>query len=146
MRAELGFDIGDDDFGMMRERLCRAQALFKGSHALYGLQRILRTNQPPNLIEPQTLHRINAHRAMSRMRRIERPAKQADATFGESGAGARVGHKTKIIIACGNRLIALAATFFYAGAIMKISQSYESQSETISRVRTERGMCEEKFS
>jgi hypothetical protein len=43
----------------------------------------MRADQPPNLIKLQAFQRIKADGAMSRMRRIERSAEDADAKPGK---------------------------------------------------------------
>src|SRR6185437_14293042 len=64
---------------MARHAAGRGQALGEGRHALHGLQRILRRDQPPDIVEPEPLERQAAEMQMAGMRRVEGAAEQADA-------------------------------------------------------------------
>jgi len=84
---EVFLDIAHNDFWMTRDFLGAGHALGQRRHAFHWLQGILRANQPPDLIEPHALQRIQAHRQMPLMRGIKRPAHQADAQIGKSRTG-----------------------------------------------------------
>ena len=59
-----------------------AQALLEGRHVVPRFQRVLRRDQPPDLVQPKQRECRKADLAMPLMRRIERPAQQADAAGG----------------------------------------------------------------
>src|SRR4029077_577741 len=78
------FDIGDPDAavgGGERSRLL--QALGEGRHPGNRLERVLRRDQPPHLVEVEMLQCLAADMQVAAMRRIERPAKQSDAASGD---------------------------------------------------------------
>ena len=54
------------------------QTLFKWRHAALRFKRILRRNQPPELIQIEPFDGLKANMKMAFMRRIERATKQAD--------------------------------------------------------------------
>ena len=62
--AKAGLDIGNDDPGIACDFPCRCQSIREGRHAAGRFQRILRRDQPPDRVEPQTGKRlagINLH-------------------------------------------------------------------------------------
>jgi hypothetical protein len=78
MRAESRLEIEDADARITGDARRHGDALFKGPHAGGGLQRILRRDQPPDLVETKALQRLAADVQMALMRRVERAAEQPD--------------------------------------------------------------------
>jgi hypothetical protein len=72
--AELRLQIGDPDPRMTGQPRRTGQARGPGRHAVRRLQRVLRTDQPPHLVEGQGLHRLKTGVTMPLMRRVERSA------------------------------------------------------------------------
>src|SRR5260221_745906 len=82
--AESGFDPADPDAAVGGgERSGLLQALGEGRHASNRLQRVLRRDQPPHLVEVETLQRLAADMQVAAMRGIERTAEQPDAASGD---------------------------------------------------------------
>ena len=70
----------DADARMAADDLARAgDAGRQRLHAVVGLERVLRRDQPPHLVEPEPLQRLEADMAMALVRGIERAAQKADA-------------------------------------------------------------------
>jgi hypothetical protein len=78
MRAELRLEIEHADAWVARDGSGLLQALGEGRHAGDGLQRILRRDQPPYLVEPKPLQGFEADMAMALMGRVERAAEKTD--------------------------------------------------------------------
>lgn len=78
-RAEPRLEIGDLDARMARQGPGALEAVAKRCHAFDRLQRILRRDQPPDLVEVETLQRLEADMVMAGMGGIEGAAQQADA-------------------------------------------------------------------
>ena len=79
-RAEPGLDVADPDARDRRRRPAPpGQALVERRHAGSRLQRVLRRDQPPHFVEPETAQRQPADMQVPAMRRVERPAQQPDA-------------------------------------------------------------------
>jgi hypothetical protein len=76
--AELPLDAGDADRRRVRSCQRRAVAAFKRRHPLRFLQRITGGDEPPHLVHPERLQRVEADPSMSAMGRIEGAAKEAD--------------------------------------------------------------------
>src|SRR5262249_39157461 len=74
-----GLDAGHLDSRMIRHAACLADAPREIGRGSVPLQRVLRRNQPPDLVEVETAQRHQADRPMSGVRRVERAAKEADA-------------------------------------------------------------------
>jgi hypothetical protein len=80
LRAESRLEIEDTDtLIVLRNRLGAGKALAELAHAGGRLQRILRRDQPPDLVEAETLQRLAADMQMAFMCGVERAAEQADA-------------------------------------------------------------------
>src|SRR5688572_2786835 len=63
---------------MPGHQLAADQPLFQRRHVACRFERILRADQPPDVIEPEQLQRQQADMAVAVMRRVEGTAKQAD--------------------------------------------------------------------
>ena len=51
-------------------------------HAVRGFQRVLRADQPPDLVEPEDANRLKADMPVAGMGGVERPAKKTDSFQG----------------------------------------------------------------
>jgi len=80
-RAEGGFERGDANARMPAIGARLLQTVAQRRHAGDGLERVLRRDQPPHLVEIEALQGFEADMAMAFMRRIEGPAEQADPPF-----------------------------------------------------------------
>ena len=78
-RAEQQFGRIDPDAGMTGELARARHAGRQRLHAVVALQRVLRRDQPPDLVEAEPPQRLEADVAMAFMGRIERAAQEADA-------------------------------------------------------------------
>jgi hypothetical protein len=76
--AERGLDIRNPDMRMLRDGGGLRQPFRERRHARDRLQRVLRRDQPPDLVQVQMLQRQIADVQMAAMGRVERPAQQAD--------------------------------------------------------------------
>ena len=76
-RADPRLDIGDDDAGMIDQRMGRRQTLCQGGRSL-GLERIAGADQPPDAIEPKAFERLATDMQMAGMGRIELSAEKAN--------------------------------------------------------------------
>ena len=78
-RAEFRLNACDDDAPVLgRDLAGLRQALGKGGHPDGRLQRILRRDQPPDLVKAEPLQGEAADMEMAAMGRVERSAEQAD--------------------------------------------------------------------
>ena len=92
MRAKSGLEIKDPNAAIGADAPRAGDTCFQRRRALYRLQRILRRDQPPHLVEAEALQGFEADMAVARMRRVERAAEQADAALrqmAETGNGAQ---------------------------------------------------------
>ncbi len=79
LAAEPGLDIGDDDAPVRAgDRPGLGEALGQGRHAVGGLKRVLRRDEPPDLIEIEPFAELARNMEVAFMGGIERAAKQAD--------------------------------------------------------------------
>jgi hypothetical protein len=78
---------------MARRRHGRSEAVGEGCHAAHRLQRVLRRDQPPDLVERELAQRELADVEVAAMRRVERPAEQADPARAASGKEAGQGEE-----------------------------------------------------
>src|SRR5579859_401738 len=76
--APAGLHAGDLDPGMARHCAGAFNPLGLAGHAVGRLQGILRTDQPPQLVELEALQRFQRDMQMPFMGRVERPAQHAD--------------------------------------------------------------------
>ena len=83
--AEPRLEIGDLEAGMTGDGLRPGQPLPERRHAVNRLQRVLRADQPPDLVEPEARQGLQADLAMALVGRVERPAEQPDAPAGTAG-------------------------------------------------------------
>src|SRR5437764_892599 len=93
--AELGLDAGDPNAVLTGRDFARlGEAVGEGSHTGGRLQRVLRRNEPPDLVEAETLQRQPADMQMAAMGRVERAAEKADApaASGVEAPSRRVAH------------------------------------------------------
>jgi hypothetical protein len=74
MRTKPGFKIKDPNARIAGDAHRTRDALCKRRHAGDGLQRILRRDQPPDLVEAEALQGFEADMAMAVMSRVERAA------------------------------------------------------------------------
>src|SRR5690242_20252349 len=65
--AELGLDIGNSDSRVPGRLARRVDSGREGRHAVHGLQRVLRRDQPPDLVELEERQRREADLAMALM-------------------------------------------------------------------------------
>lgn len=80
LRTKLSFQIRDKKFRVARRNIpCRCHAGCETGHIGPGFQRILRGDQPPDLVEIEPFRRFQADAAVTVMGRIEGAAQQADA-------------------------------------------------------------------
>src|SRR5260221_5828258 len=77
--AEPRLDVGDLDARILRQRRGRGEALGERRHAAHRLQRILRRDQPPDLIEREPSQRLAADMEMAAIGRVQRTAEEPDA-------------------------------------------------------------------
>ncbi len=78
MRAKPRLDIKHADAWVVGERGGLLQPLSERCHADDGLQRILRRDQPPDLVEAKPLEGFEADMTMAFMRRVEGSAQEPD--------------------------------------------------------------------
>ena len=78
-------EIGDLEAGMTGDGLRPGQPLPERRHAVNRLKRVLRADQPPDLVEPEARQGLQADLAMALVGRVERPAEQPDAPAGTAG-------------------------------------------------------------
>ena len=76
--VETPLDIAHPDAGVARRFSRGCHPLRQGRHALGGLQRVLRRDQPPDLVQPEALQGEQAYMPMAFMGRVEGAAQQAD--------------------------------------------------------------------
>ncbi len=76
-RPRMGLKITDLDARVIHQRLCRCHPPLKRRWSVI-LQRIARTDQPPDLIQPEPLHRLKCDVHMTTVRRIKRSSQKAD--------------------------------------------------------------------
>src|SRR5579871_3773173 len=77
--AEPRFEVEDPDPWMAGQTDRLGAALLEVGHAALRLQRVLRRDQPPDLVEIEALQRFETDVAMTGMGRIEGAAEEADA-------------------------------------------------------------------
>jgi len=75
-RTQSPLHIRHANLRMPGDAPCRTEALLKPGHTIRGLQRILRGNHPPDLIQPQAFQGFARDMQVSVMGRIERSPKQ----------------------------------------------------------------------
>src|SRR5262249_14802288 len=85
--AEPRLDVGDLEAGMAGDGPGAFQPVLERRHPGRRLQRVLRADQPPDLVEPEAGERRQADLAMPLGGRGERPARQPHAPGGAAGAG-----------------------------------------------------------
>ncbi len=79
-RSKLRLEIGRLDAGMVRcEGSGRGEAVGERGHALHRLQRVLRRDEPPDLVEIEGAQRLEADMEVAAMCRVEGAADEADA-------------------------------------------------------------------
>lgn len=78
-RAELRLDPAHRDPRMPSHPSCGRHALRQRCHAPARLKRVLRRDEPPDVIEPQPLQGQQADMAVPAMGGVERAAQKADA-------------------------------------------------------------------
>jgi hypothetical protein len=83
--AEPGLDIGDPEPGVQGQAAGAGQALGEGRHAARLLERVLRRDQPPHLVEAEPAQGLETDPVMALMGRIERAAEQPDPEAGLDG-------------------------------------------------------------
>ena len=74
-----GLEIADPDRRSPRHSPRRGKPRFERGHALGGLERVARRNQPPHFVEAERVQCRKADPAMPAVRRIERAAEKSDA-------------------------------------------------------------------
>jgi hypothetical protein len=77
-RAEPRLDAGDLDAGVVGDLGGKRHALGERRHAGLVLQRILRRDEPPDLVEIEEMERQEADMPMPAMSGVERAAEQPD--------------------------------------------------------------------
>lgn len=77
-RTQFPFDRGRLYRASARLPLCGGEPCVQWCHAFFGLERITRRHQPPNLVQLQRIHRKKADRPVPAMRRVKRSSKQAN--------------------------------------------------------------------
>src|SRR4051812_42655841 len=80
--VQLALDIRDDDSRMPGDQVAADQPLFQRRHVACRFERILRADQPPDVIEAEQLQRQQADMAVAVMGWVERAAEQADLSAG----------------------------------------------------------------
>jgi hypothetical protein len=80
--VQLTLDIRDDDSRMPGDQLAAYKPLFQRRHVAFRFERILRADQPPDVIEAEQLQRQQADVAVAVMGRVEGAAEQADLLAG----------------------------------------------------------------
>ena len=78
---ELRFDREHANARIAGEGVGSSEAPRQGRHSGRGFQRILRRDEPPDLVEIQALQRFEADMAMTLMRGVEGAAEEADPRF-----------------------------------------------------------------
>jgi len=78
---------------MARDRPRPGEPLRKGGHAVGRLERVLRADEPPDLVEIELLERREADMAMAAMRGVERAAEEPDAAAGPGRPGIEAGNQ-----------------------------------------------------
>ena len=89
--AEAAFHVGDPDRRVADDRPRALHPFVQRQQGTAVLQRILRADQPPDLVQVQAFDRRQADEAVSLVRRVERSAEQADgaaAAVSRRGQGA----------------------------------------------------------
>jgi len=77
-RAQPRLDIGNPDALVADDRRGGCDAVGERRHAVDRLQRILRRDEPPDLVELEMAQRLAADVQVAAMGRVERAAEQAD--------------------------------------------------------------------
>src|SRR5216684_1278595 len=78
-RTQPRLDIGDLDARIVDDGCGGSDALDQRGHAAHRLQRVLRRDEPPDLVEAEAAQRLAADMQMAAVGRVERAAEQADA-------------------------------------------------------------------
>jgi hypothetical protein len=78
--AEPRFEVEDPDPRVAGQAGCLGAALLEAGHAALRLQRVLRRDQPPDLVEIEALQRFETDVAVTGMGRVEGAAEEADAS------------------------------------------------------------------
>src|SRR5690348_6301318 len=92
-RAEPRLDVGRLDARIAGGDDGGGEARLEGGHAACRLQRVLRRDEPPDLVEIETPQRFEAEMEVAAMRRVERPADQADPPPSAAGEARRQRNK-----------------------------------------------------
>src|SRR5215510_7654668 len=80
--ADISFETSDIDARVMRQRARRCDALGERTQAAGVLERVARSDHPPDSVESESAHRDQAGGTMRLVRRIEGAAEQTDAHAG----------------------------------------------------------------
>lgn len=89
-RAEAGLQGGRQDVRIAGATLGAGQSVAQAGHALGRLERVLRADQPPDLMQAEAFARVVRNEHVAAMSGVERPAQEADAQPGPEGAAAQV--------------------------------------------------------
>lgn len=79
------FEIADENPWMVGDFLGGLHAFGEWPHALRALERVLRGNQPPHLVERQSRKGLRADPAMAGVRRVEGTAEEPNALAAPAG-------------------------------------------------------------
>jgi hypothetical protein len=98
-RAEPPLDVGDANARMPGDSCRRLQPFLQRRRVARVLQRVLRRQHPPDLVEAQPLQRQHGDVAMSLVRRVERAAEEPDPAPPKVKSGHRSSREVKLAAA-----------------------------------------------